>query len=92
MNECAAARVARVGVDLSKRVYQVHAVDRSGKVVLTQQTTRSRTSLPRATPGQDIDPHSDSETAQILKSVDTNFEQIAQPRNIYLAESRQAAL
>ena len=33
MAEVTRAPVARVGVDLSKRVYQVHAVDRSGRVV-----------------------------------------------------------
>jgi transposase len=30
------AQIARVGVDLSKRVYQVHAVDRSGQTVLAK--------------------------------------------------------
>ena len=33
MTEITRALVARVGVDLSKRVFQVHAVDRSGRVV-----------------------------------------------------------
>ena len=36
MAEITRALVARVGVDLSKRVYQVHAVDRSGRVVLAR--------------------------------------------------------
>jgi transposase len=36
MAESTRAPVARVGVDLSKRVYQVHAVDRSGRVVLAR--------------------------------------------------------
>ena len=34
--------VARVGVDLSKRVYQVHAVDRSGRVLLAKPLTPDR--------------------------------------------------
>ncbi|MBA2961804.1 MULTISPECIES: IS110 family transposase [Ramlibacter] len=42
MNECAAARVVRVGVDLSKRVYQVHAVDRSGEVVFAKPMSPER--------------------------------------------------
>ena len=42
MKECAAAQVARVGVDLSKRVYQVHAVDRSGKVVFAKPVSPER--------------------------------------------------
>lgn len=42
MNECAAARVTRVGVDLSKRVYQVHGVDRSGKVVFAKPMSPER--------------------------------------------------
>jgi transposase len=36
MAEITRAPVARVGVDLSKRVYQVHAVDRLGRVVLAR--------------------------------------------------------
>lgn len=36
MAEITRAPVARVGVDLSKRVYQVHAVDRSGRVVVAR--------------------------------------------------------
>ena len=35
MVEITRALIARVGVDLSKRVYQVHAVDRAGRVVLS---------------------------------------------------------
>lgn len=34
--------VARVGVDLSKRVYQVHAVDRTGKVLLAKAMSPER--------------------------------------------------
>jgi len=34
--------VARVGVDLSKRVYQVHAVDRSGRVLMAKPLSRER--------------------------------------------------
>lgn len=34
--------VARVGVDLSKRVYQVHAVDRSGRVLLAKALAPDR--------------------------------------------------
>jgi hypothetical protein len=37
MNGSEATLAARVGVDLSKRVYQVHAVDRSGKVLRPSQ-------------------------------------------------------
>lgn len=33
--------VARVGVDLSKRVFQVHAVDRLGRVVVSKEMTPS---------------------------------------------------
>ena len=36
MSEITRAPIARVGVDLSKRVYQVHAVDRNGRVVLAR--------------------------------------------------------
>ena len=42
MNGSEAALVARVGVDLSKRVYQVHAVDRSGKVLLAKAMSPER--------------------------------------------------
>ncbi len=42
MTEITRALIARVGVDLSKRVYQVHAVDRSGRVVLTRALTVER--------------------------------------------------
>lgn len=36
MTEITRALIARVGVDLSKRVYQVHAVDRAGRRVLAK--------------------------------------------------------
>lgn len=36
MSEITRTLIERVGVDLSKRVYQVHAVDRSGRVVLAR--------------------------------------------------------
>jgi transposase len=36
MTEITRGPAARVGVDLSKRVYQVHAVDRAGRVVLAK--------------------------------------------------------
>lgn len=36
MTEITRGAVVRVGVDLSKRVFQVHAVDRSGRVVLAK--------------------------------------------------------
>ena len=42
MAEITCSVVARVGVDLSKRVYQVHAVDRSGRVVLAKALTPDR--------------------------------------------------
>ena len=42
MSEITRALIARVGVDLSKRVYQVHAVDRSGRVVLTRALSVER--------------------------------------------------
>lgn len=42
MAEITRALIARVGVDLSKRVYQVHAVDRSGRVVLTRSLSVER--------------------------------------------------
>tara|TARA_B100001105_G_C22379936_1_gene439171 strand:- start:95 stop:241 length:147 start_codon:yes stop_codon:yes gene_type:complete len=34
--------VARVGVDLSKRVYQLHAVDRTGRVLMAKTLSRER--------------------------------------------------
>jgi transposase len=42
MNEITRAPIARVGVDLSKRVYHVHAVDRAGKVVLAKPMAPQR--------------------------------------------------
>jgi len=42
MTEITRAPVARVGVDLSKRVYQVHAVDRRGGVVQAKAMTPQR--------------------------------------------------
>lgn len=36
MSEITRGAVVRVGVDLSKRVYQVHAVDRSGRVLMAK--------------------------------------------------------
>lgn len=42
MTEITRAPIARVGVDLSKRVYQVHAVDRAGRVVLAKAMPRQR--------------------------------------------------
>lgn len=42
MTEIAQALIARVGVDLSKRVYQVHAVDRAGTRVLAKAMTPDR--------------------------------------------------
>jgi transposase len=36
MAEFTRAQIARVGVDLSKRVYQVHAVDAGGRQVLAK--------------------------------------------------------
>jgi transposase len=36
MTEITRTAIARVGVDLSKRLYQVHAVDRGGRVVLAR--------------------------------------------------------
>lgn len=42
MAEITSALVARIGVDLSKRVYQVHAVDRAGRPVLTKPMTPER--------------------------------------------------
>lgn len=42
MTEITRAPVARVGVDLSKRIYQVHAVDRSGHVLLAKSMSPER--------------------------------------------------
>jgi transposase len=42
MAEVTRGAVARVGVDLSKRVFQVHAVDRSGRVVLAKALSAGR--------------------------------------------------
>lgn len=42
MTEITRTAIARVGVDLSKRVYQVHAVDRSGRVVLARRMSVER--------------------------------------------------
>ncbi|MCK6377005.1 MAG: hypothetical protein L6Q69_23320 [Zoogloea sp.] len=36
------APIARVGVDLSKRLFQVHAVDRAGRVVLAKSMSPER--------------------------------------------------
>jgi transposase len=42
MTEITRVAVARVGVDLSKRVYQVHAVDRPGRVLLAKAMSPQR--------------------------------------------------
>ena len=42
MTEITRSAVARVGVDLSKRVYQVHAVDRAGHVVWARAMVPAR--------------------------------------------------
>ncbi len=42
MSEITRGVVCRVGVDLSKRVFQVHAVDRSGRVVLARSMLPDR--------------------------------------------------
>ena len=42
MNEIARAPIARVGVDLAKRVIQVHAVDAGGRVVLSKALARDK--------------------------------------------------
>jgi transposase len=42
MSEITASAVARVGVDLSKRVYQVHAVDGLGRVALAKALSPER--------------------------------------------------
>jgi hypothetical protein len=36
------AAVTRVGLDLAKRVFQVHAVDASGEIVVARKLARSR--------------------------------------------------
>ena len=36
------ASVTRVGIDLAKRVFQVHAVDAGGEIVVARKLTRSR--------------------------------------------------
>lgn len=53
MAEITRSLIARVGVDLSKRVVQVHAVDRAGRVVLArpvsvERSSRGAPSCPRA--------------------------------------------
>lgn len=42
MAESTRALIARVGVDLSKRVYQVHATDKAGRVVLVKAMSPER--------------------------------------------------
>jgi hypothetical protein len=42
MAEITRALIARVGVDLSKRLLQVHAVDRAGRVVLAKSMSPER--------------------------------------------------
>lgn len=42
MTEITRGAVARVGVDLSKRVFQVHAVDRAGRVVVARPMSPDR--------------------------------------------------
>ena len=42
MAEMTSAPLARVGVDLSKRVYQVHAVDRSSRVLIAKSMSAAR--------------------------------------------------
>jgi transposase len=42
MTEITRTAIARVGVDLSKRLFQVHAVDRSGRVVLARPMSVER--------------------------------------------------
>ena len=42
MTEITRSPIARVGVDLSKRTYQVHAVDRGGRVVLARSMSAER--------------------------------------------------
>lgn len=42
MAEITRSAVARVGVDLSKRVFQVHAVDRSGRLVVAKPMSPER--------------------------------------------------
>jgi hypothetical protein len=47
MAEITRAPIARVGVDLSKRVYQVHAVDRGGRVVLARPMSVNPDHIPQ---------------------------------------------
>src|SRR5688572_12003843 len=42
MSQIARAVIARVGVDLSKRQYQVHAVDRAGRVAVAKALSPER--------------------------------------------------
>ena len=42
MAEITRALIARVGVDLSKRVFQVHAVDRAGRVAMARPLNPAR--------------------------------------------------
>ena len=42
MAEVTRGEAARVGVDLSKRVFQVHAVDRAGRVVMARPLSPER--------------------------------------------------
>ena len=42
MNEITRAPIARVGVDLAKRVIQVHAVDATGRVVMSKALARDK--------------------------------------------------
>lgn len=42
MAQLSMAPVARIGVDLSKRLYQVHAIDRSGRVVVAKPLSADR--------------------------------------------------
>ena len=42
MSEITRALISRVGVDLSKRVFQVHAVDRSGRLLLAKAMSPDR--------------------------------------------------
>ena len=44
------AAVTRVGIDLAKRVFQVHAVDAKGEIVVARKLTRSQLSLFSALP------------------------------------------
>lgn len=42
MNEIALPTISRVGVDLAKRVIQVHAVDTGGRVVVGKALARDK--------------------------------------------------